>query len=158
MATAALNLGYQQKEQAGARPQVRVVQGGRRRLDKVRQTLAAVRGVLTAALVLGLIVSLVYSQSMVTALNGEVSAARKELTTAKSDYDYLSASMDGITSRANIEEIAEGRLGLVKADASQITYVRLENEGIIEKKDDKVSQVMQGFRTAALSLLSNLNP
>ena len=41
--------------------------------------------------------------------------------------------MNDITSRASLQQVAEGELGLVKADPSQITYVQLEDQSIIER-------------------------
>ena len=113
---------------------------------------------LAAALLLGLIVSVVYSQAKLTELNGQINTARAELTAAGSEYDYLSTKMGEITSRSSLQEVAEGRLGLVKLDASQITYVRLEEDSVIEKTGDSATRFLAQVRTAALSLLGNLNP
>lgn len=161
--SAAYEAGYgqvrpQRVRQLGQVPPVRVVTGGRNKLDKVRKTLAAVRGVLVVAVVLGLIVSLLYSQATITELSGDLSKTQSSLTTAQSKYDYLSNEMSKITSRANIEEIAEGRLGLVKADPSQITYVKLEDQALIQKTSTNAAKLVEGFRTAALSLINNLDP
>ncbi|MGN0974716.1 MAG: hypothetical protein ACI4OL_01860 [Gemmiger sp.] len=139
-------------------PQVRVVRGGRSRLDGVKNTLRTVRTVLVTALILGLIASLVYSQAQITMLTGEVESARSELTAAQSTYGYLSSTMDSITSRANIEEAAQGSLGLVKADATQYTYLCLESESVITRTTSGATRLFQGFRSAALSLLGNLDP
>ena len=81
-----------------------------------------------------------------------------ELTAACSEYDYLSTKMGEITSRSSLQEVAEGRLGLVRLDASQITYVRLEEDSVIEKTGDSATRFLAQVRTAALSLLGNLNP
>ena len=113
---------------------------------------------MAAALLLGLIVSVVYSQAKLTELNGQINTARAELTAAGSEYDYLSTKMGEITSRSSLQEVAEGRLELVKLDASQITYVRLEEDSVIEKTGDSATRFLASVRTAALSLLGNLNP
>ena len=68
---------------------------------------------------LGLVVALLYSQATITELSGEIESARQELVAEQSTYDYLSGQMDKITSTNNIAAIAEGRLGLVKADPSR---------------------------------------
>ena len=101
------------------------------RLDRLRKAAYAMRSVLVTALVLGLVVALLYSQATITELSGEIESARQELVAEQSTYDYLSGQMDKITSTNNIAAIAEGRLGLVKADPSQITYLDLEDEGLI---------------------------
>ena len=57
-----------------------------------------------------------------------------------------------------VEEAATTRLGLVKADPSQITYVQLEDQSIIERNTGAAGRLLDEVRTAALSLLDSLNP
>ena len=66
--------------------------------------------------------------------------------------------MDDITSTTNIQEIAEGKLGLVKADASQITYITMEDQSRIVRNESDLSRLLSGVKTAALSLIGNFNP
>ena len=139
-------------------PRVRVVKGGRARLEKLRQAAYAMRTVLVSVLVLGLIGSLLYSQAISTELSGEIESTRQQLAEAQRTYDYLSGQMDNITSSNNIAAIAEGELGLVKADASQITYLNLESEGLIRRSESPLSRLLSNFQAAALSLLGNLDP
>jgi cell division protein FtsL len=139
-------------------PRVRVVKGGRMRLEKLRQAAMAMRFVLLSILVLGLVVSLLYSQATISALSSEIESTRQELLTAQSTYDYLSGEMDDITSTTNIAAIAQGELGLVKADPSQITYIDLESEGLIRRNESNLSRLLSGFQTAALSLIDSFDP
>ena len=158
MTQAAYDLNMKTKSYGQYRaPRVRVVRG-RSRLDKLRQTVAALRSVLVAALILGLVVSLLYSQAIITELSGEIESTRQELTQEQSTYDYLSGRMDDITSTTNIQEIAEGKLGLVKADASQITYITMEDQSRIVSNESDLSRLLSGVKTAALSLIGNFNP
>ncbi|WP_294449268.1 hypothetical protein [uncultured Gemmiger sp.] len=158
MTQAAYDLNMKTKSYGQYRaPRVRVVRG-RSRLDKLRQTVAALRSVLVAALILGLVVSLLYSQAIITELSGEIESTRQELTQEQSTYDYLSGRMDDITSTTNIQEIAEGKLGLVKADASQITYITMEDQSRIVRNESDLSRLLSGVKTAALSLIGNFNP
>lgn len=139
-------------------PRVRVVKGGRMRLEKLRQAAMAMRFGLLSILVLGLVVSLLYSQATISALSSEIESTRQELLTAQSTYDYLSGEMDDITSTTNIAAIAQGELGLVKADPSQITYIDLESEGLIRRNESNLSRLLSGFQTAALSLIDSFDP
>ena len=139
-------------------PRVRAVHGGAGRLDRLRKAAYAMRSVLVTALVLGLVVALLYSQATITELSGEIESARQELVAEQSTYDYLSGQMDKITSTNNIAAIAEGRLGLVKADPSQITYLDLEDEGLIVRSESGFSKLLSSFQTAALSLIGNFDP
>ena len=158
MATAAYDLRTSKQRAGRPTPNVRVVRGGRYGLGKAKQMARTLLLLLVCALVLGLIVSVVQSQARITELSGEIESARRDLSAAQSDYDYLSTTMSSITSRTNVADIAEGDLGLVKADSSQITYIRLEDESVLEKTTSSAARLLEGIRTAALSLIGTLDP
>ena len=139
-------------------PEMRVVRGGKHGLNRARQFAAVALHVIAAALLLGLIFSVVHSQARITELNGQINDTRTGLTAAQSEYDYLSTKMSDITSRASLQDVAEGQLGLVKADQSQITYIQLEEQSVIEKTGSAAGRVLVGIRTAALNLLDSFNP
>lgn len=139
-------------------PKVEVVRGGRHGLNRARQLASSTLSVLAVALLLGLVVSVVYSQAKITELNGEINDTKTQLTAAQSEYDYLSTQMSNITSRTNLQQVAEGQLGLVQLDPSQITYVQLEDQSVIEKTTSSAELLLSDVRTAALDLLGSLNP
>ena len=139
-------------------PEMRVVRGGKHGLNRARQFAAVALHVIAAALLLGLIFSVVHSQARITELNGQINDTRTGLTAAQSEYDYLSTKMSDITSRASLQDVAEGQLGLVKAEQSQITYIQLEEQSVIEKTGSDAGRVLVGIRTAALNLLDSFNP
>ena len=139
-------------------PEMRVVRGGKHGLNRARQFAAVALHVIAAALLLVLMFSVVHSQARITELNGQINDTRTDLTAAQSEYDYLSTKMSDITSRASLQDVAEGQLGLVKADQSQITYIQLEEQSVIEKTGSDAGRVLVGIRTAALNLLDSFNP
>lgn len=140
-----------------AQPQIRVVRGGMNGLSKAKHTANLVVRVLGVALLLGLIVSVVYSQAKITELNTTINNTRAELTAAQSENDYLNGAISDITNRASLQQAAEERLGLVKADASQVTYLHLEDESIIETSGG-TGKMLQDIHTAALDLLGTAQP
>ena len=158
MTTVLLHTGQTAPKMERPRPNVQVVRGGRHGLNRARHLAASTLNVLAVALLLGLIVSVVYSQAKITELNGQINETRTQLTAAQSEYDYLTTQMSNITSRTNLQQVAEGELGLVPADPSQITYVQLESESVIEKKSGSTQLLLEDLRTAALNLLGSLNP
>ena len=137
---------------------VRVVRGGRYGLRKARQAARRAAGVLAAVAVLLLVVAVVYTQAQVTRLSSEIDSTNQELTNARSTYDYLSAQMSSITANANVQQIAEGQLGLIRADNSQITYIRLQEHSTVERAQSGADTFFKDFGTAALSLLGSLAP
>ena len=158
MTTVLLHTGQTAPKIERREPNVRVVRGGKHGLNRARQLATSMVNVLAVALLLGLVVSVVYSQAKITELNGQINETRTQLTAAQSEYDYLTTQMSNITSRTNLQQVAEGELGLVPADPSQITYVQLESESVIEKKSGSTQLLLEDLRTAALNLLGSLNP
>lgn len=158
MTTVLLHTGQTAPRVERPQPRVQVVRGGRHGLNRVRRLATSTLQVLAIALLLGLVVSVVYSQAKITELNGQINDARTQLTAAQSEYDYLSTQMNNITSRTSLQQVAEGELGLVPADPSQITYVQLENESVIEKKSGTAQVLLDDVRMAALNLLGSLDP
>lgn len=65
--------------------------------------------------------------------------------------------MDQITNSTSVQQEAEDRLGLVKMDPSQVTYVRLEDESVIERAAgtaDKFLPVSKPQRSVCLAVLT----
>ena len=139
-------------------PRLRVVRGGRYTLGRAKTIMQQAGMVLLVALMLALVTAIVASQARLTELSGEIDATRNDLATAQITYDYLSSQMDKIANMSNLETVAETRLGLVKADPSQITYVQLEDQSVIQKTTSSAELLLSDVRTAALNLLGSLNP
>ena len=136
------------------RPQVRAVRGGNHGRHVMRTAVI----VLILAVSGGLAISSLMSGATLMELNAQVDEVSAQLAEAQSEYDYLNTRMNDITSRASLQQVAEGELGLVKADPSQITYVQLEDQSIIERNTGAAGRLLDEVRTAALSLLDSLNP
>lgn len=158
MTTVLLHSGAAAPKLETPRPQVKVVRGGNRGLNRARRFAQATLRTLALAIVLGLVVSVLYSHAKLTELSGQINEVNTQLAAAQSEYDYLSTKMSDITSRASLQEVAEDQLGLVKLDPSQITYVQLEDQSIIEKSSSSAVRLLDKVRTAALNLLDGLNP
>lgn len=158
MTTVLLHSGAAAPKLETPRQQVKVVRGGNRGLNRARRFAQATLRTLALAIVLGLVVSVLYSHAKLTELSGQINEVNTQLAAAQSEYDYLSTKMSDITSRASLQEVAEGQLGLVKLDPSQITYVQLEDQSIIEKSSSSAVRLLDKVRTAALNLLDGLNP
>ena len=127
-------------------------------LSKARQFARTAGTVLVIAIFFGLFASIVASQARITQLSGEIDDAKSELTNAQSYNDYLSTTMDQITNSTSVQQEAEDRLGLVKMDPSQVMYVRLEDESVIERAAGTADKFFAGIKTAALSLLGSFDP
>ena len=148
MASTAAEISTNNHSGSSRTPRVRVVKGGRYGLSKARQFARTAGTVLVIAIFFGLFASIVASQARI----------KSELTNAQSYNDYLSTTMDQITNSTSVQQEAEDRLGLVKMDPSQVTYVRLEDESVIERAAGTADKFFAGIKTAALSLLGSFDP
>ena len=156
MTTVLLHTGQTAPKLEPRQPEVRVVRGGKHGLNRARQFAAVALHVIAAALLLGLIFSVVHSQARITELNGQINDTRTDLTAAQSEYDYLSTKMSDITSRASLQDVAEGQLGLVKADQSQITYIRLGESDTLERTQSAVRQWTDFIYNGAVNILGTV--
>lgn len=152
MGQAAYN--FEQFEQPKVHREFRAVQGGK----KASRVEALKRFRVTAAslILVGMVVTLLSCNARLTELTGEIQATQKELTTSQSTYDYLQGQLEGISTMKNVEEIAVDQLGMTKLDASQITYVTLENQNSIVCAENGFQRFFSGIQAAALSLWNSL--
>ena len=112
---------------------------------------------ISMALLAGFAVSLLWSEAQLVELNDQIQDAKAQLVSAQSQYTYYNSTLNSKTNITSVEEAAS-RLGLMKIDPSQITYVQLEDQSIIERNTGAAGRLLDEVRTAALSLLDSLNP
>ena len=90
------------------RPQVRAVRGGNHGLNRVRHVMRTAVIVLILAVSGGLAISSLMSGATLMELNAQVDEVSAQLAEAQSEYDYLNTRMNDITSRASLQQVAEG--------------------------------------------------
>ena len=152
MGQAAYN--FEQFEQPKVHREFRAVQGGKS--ASRMQALKRFRVTAASLILVGMVVTLLSCNARLTELTGEIQATQKELTTSQSTYDYLQGQLEGISTMKNVEEIAVEQLGMTKLDASQITYVTLENQNSIVCAENGFQRFFSGIQAAALSLWNSL--
>ena len=91
-----------------------------------------VKNVMVAALALLMGFTLLYSQVVITELNGQIAAKQEELNTLQAENVRMQTELEGKMSLTEIEEKAVGEYGMVKPDNSQVSYVKLEQENKLE--------------------------
>lgn len=82
---------------------------------------------------------------------------QREITDAKSEYNYLNSELGKRTEMSRIEDIAK-QLGLMKVNDSQITYVRLEEDSVITGGENQVGRLAELFQSGLLSVMETLDP
>ncbi len=111
---------------------LRVVENKEAVQEKRRAALRWVERIVTCALVLALMASVLYSQTKKTALANEITGLESALVEERSVYDQLNYRLESDATLGNIEEYVSRELGMVKTDKSQVTYVTLSEENRVE--------------------------
>ena len=143
---------YKMKEASAKAPKLEVRRGdASRRAAARRQNMA--RGLLALTML-----AVIYSHVQLTELTGEIQDARAELTAANSWNSYWSNTLDSKTNLRTVEEAATTRLGMIKADPSQITYIKLDETSTVDRPASGLQKLAGMLHAGALSLVGSLDP
>ena len=134
---------------------LRVEKGGKPRLNPVRAAMQHALQLLSAALLVGFAVSLLWSESQLVELNSKIQNAKAELVSEQSQYTYYNSVLNSKTNITSVEEVA-GRLGLMKMDQSQITYIRLDSESVLVRRESAVHQWTDFLHDGAMTILASV--
>ncbi len=106
-----------------------------------------------AVILLGLVI---YSLDRRSTMYSEVAALNNELTLAQAENVRLQSELEGKISAKNVEDYAENVLGMQKIDSSQIKYIEIQtddvvnipeqDEGILDKIGNFFDSCVEYFR------------
>ena len=103
---------------------------------KARKTVHPAVGLpkVIAAILIGgaLMCGVLYSRVEDSRLQNEITAQTKQLELLRSENVRMQSEIEGKTSLKNVEDFAEDILGLKKLDKSQIEYVQLNTDNVVE--------------------------
>ena len=108
-----------------------------------------------AALLTGFAISLLMSEAQLVELNDQIQDAKAQLVSAQSQYTYYNSTLNSKTNITSVEEAAS-RLGLMKIDPSQITYIRLNESGALERQQSPVRQWTSFIYNGAVTILGTV--
>lgn len=135
---------------------LRVAKGGKRRLTPLQAAVHNAMNLVAAALLVGFAISLLWSESQLVELNDQIQDAKAMLVSEQSQYTYYTSTLNSQTSITSIEEAAS-RLGLMKIDPSQITYVRLNDASVLLRRESAVRRWTDLLHQGALTLTEAAN-
>ena len=141
--------------QAQPKVPLRVEKGGKKRLNPVQAAMQHALQLVGAALLVGFAVSLLWSEAQLVELNDQIQATKAQLVSEQSQYTYYNSTLNSKTNIASVEETA-GRLGLMKVDPSQITYIRLGESGALVRRESTVRQWTDFLYTGAVNILGTV--
>ena len=132
---------------------LRVAKGGKRRLSPLQAAVHNAMHLVVAALLVGFAISLLWSESKLVELNDQIQDAKAQLVSEQ--RQYYNSTLNSKTNITSVEETA-GRLGLMKIDQSQITYIRLGESDTLERTQSAVRQWTDFIYNGAVNILGTV--
>ena len=134
---------------------LRVEKGGKERLSPRQAAARHMMHLVAVALLVGFAISLLWSESRLVELNDQIQDAKAQLVSEQSQYTYYNSTLNSKTNITSVEEAA-GRLGLMKIDQSQITYIRLGESDSLERTQSAVRQWTDFIYNGAVNILGTV--
>ena len=136
---------------------LRVAKGGKRRLNPLQAAVHNAMNLVAAALLVGFAISLLWSEAQLVELNDQIQATKAQLVSEQSQYTYYNSALNSKTNITSVEEAAS-RLGLMKIDQSQITYIRLDQGSVLMRKESAVHQWTDFLHDGAMTVFAAVHP
>ena len=102
-------------------PKKKIEQAKRRKRNPLKLTVSF----LFSAVVVAVVGMIIYSQVQLTELNQKISEAQETLENSQSEYTQMQMNVDAKYTTSIIEEYAQDKLGMTKANSSQKEFVDL---------------------------------
>ena len=134
---------------------LRVEKGGKNRISPRQAAARHAMHLVAVALLVGFAISLLWSESRLVELNDQIQDAKAQLVSEQSQYTYYNSTLNSKTNITSVEEAA-GRLGLMKIDQSQITYIRLGESDSLERTQSAVRQWTDFIYNGAVNILGTI--
>ena len=141
--------------QAQPKVPLRVEKGGKKRLTPFQAAMQHAIQLISVALMVGFAVSLLWSEAQLVELNDQIQDAKAQLVSEQSQYTYYNSALNSKTNITSVEEAAS-RLGLMKIDQSQITYIRLDEGSVLVRKASAVRQWSDLLHDGAMTILASV--
>lgn len=85
-----------------------------------------------ALVILAIVFASLYGRVQIAQLGSDINEATARLEELTSEKVRMEAELDGQMSLSTVEQIATEELGMVKPDSSQVTYLKIQQENVIE--------------------------
>ena len=139
------------------RVNLRVAPGGKAALSPLRAMMQHGLQILALGVLVGLSVALLFSEARIVELSADIRTAKADLVSAQSQNDYYTTTLNVQSSLNSVEDVA-GRLGLMKIDDSQITYIRLDDRSVLTRRASAVEKWTDTLQAGVSSLLRTIEP
>ncbi|MDD6032209.1 MAG: hypothetical protein PUC47_01810 [Oscillospiraceae bacterium] len=120
------------------------------RVPKKEHIIHPVKILFAAVLLVGMISVMLYGRVQITELGQQINAVTAQLDELNSEKVRMETEMEGMMSLKAVEEISVGEYGMVKPDASQVTYLQVQQNRV------EAADTEETWLEKALSFLEKL--
>ena len=107
----------------------------------------------TGAVLFAFMFALIYSKIETNRAFNQVNQLQSQLSSLQAQNSELASQYQAATALGNVEEYAQETLGLTKLDKSQIAYVEVESETVIEVVDSSGGSLLLKLSNAIKDFL-----
>ncbi|MBQ4050853.1 MAG: hypothetical protein IJD13_04430 [Oscillospiraceae bacterium] len=100
------------------------------RVPKKERVIHPAKIMFTAALIIGMISVMLYGRVQITEMGQAINAAQTTLAELQSEGVRMETELESMMSLKSVEEISVGEYGMVKPDASQVTYLQVQHNRV----------------------------
>ncbi|MBR6069570.1 MAG: cell division protein FtsL [Ruminococcus sp.] len=103
--------------------------------------------ILVSALAVVLLGTVIYSLNRRNTMYSKVASLNSELNLAEAENVRLQSELEGKLSAKNIEDYAENVLGMKKIDSSQIKYIEIQTDDVVNipQQDESILGKVKTF-------------
>ena len=120
------------------------------RVPKKEHIIHPVKILFAAVLLVGMISVMLYGRVQITELGQQINTVTAQLDELNSEKVRMETEMEGMMSLKAVEEISVGEYGMVKPDASQVTYLQVQQNRV------EAADTEETWLEKALSFLEKL--
>ena len=108
---------------------------------------AIMRIVVISIIAAGLLGSVIYALDHRNRMYNKVSNLNRQLSQTEAEHVRLQSELDSKMSAKNVEEYAEKELGMQKIDTSQIKYIKIQTDDVVNipEQDETLMTKIESF-------------
>lgn len=145
---------YQPRTEVKQAPQLRVVKTRKKAVAATRP-MVIISYLCVGAILIALIAANICNRVALTNLSSDIETANRQLRVLEGDAVRLNSQLESRMSLRTLEETASARLGLGKAERSQITYLNLSgSDKVILSQANNEPSVVKEVYNKVLKLLN----
>ena len=123
------------------------------RLPKREHIVHPIKILFAAVMLVSMISVMLYGRVQITELGQEISKMQAQLEELNSEKVRMETELEGLMSLKSIEETSVGEYGMVRPDASQVTYLQVQQNRVetVENEENFLDRLLSFLEDIGIS-------